>query len=169
MLSCFFCHISICIPVYTQSSKMHVRSDGLHTMKAGLERHHPVALKYCAHSIVHVNVLTVSCLRRARLAPRDDSSSTLIDQRPFDFQDEQIMPTEFQEDSTCFMKKKGNEQGDSRSDAALWEAAEKSNNCNFRSVKRHLASASIFYSFLMIQGSNGPKVMGVHCWVFFCC
>lgn len=54
------------------------------------------------------------------------------------------------------------EQEDILNENALWNAAEESNNCNFLFVKRHLASASIFYSFLMIQGnrakSNGSSM-----------
>lgn len=59
------------------------------------------------------------------------------------------------------LKTKSEQEGNLNEDA-LWNAAEESNTCNFLFVRRHLASTSIFSSFLMIQGnrakSNGSSL-----------
>lgn len=68
-----------------------------------------------------------------------------------------IMLRWFHEDMhACCME---NKQGATvtRTPDALWNAAAESNNCNFLFIKRHLVNTSIFYSFLMIQGSEGHK------------
>lgn len=70
-----------------------------------------------------------------------------------------IMLRWFHEDGDMLHGGMENKQGATvtRTPDALWNAAAESNNCNFLFIKRHLVNTSIFYSFLMIQGSEGHK------------